>query len=147
LFRDRPFVLCPLPRTEPEALDRAFQLAECIGARPIVLDPAKHDRAVAGISHLPYAVAAALVNCVAATDDPVAWSLASSGFRDTSRLAGSDVEMMLDILLTNRDAVVDWLQRYAGHLHLLQSALASGDEAGLRALLAGAQHTRARLTI
>jgi prephenate dehydrogenase len=147
LYRDRPFVLCPLSRTAVEALARARRLAEAIGARPIILDPAVHDRAVAGISHLPYAAAAALVSCVAAADDPVAWSLASSGFRDTSRLASSDVEMMLDILLTNRDAVVDWLTRYAFQLDALASALAGGDEVRLRELLAAAQHTRAHLTV
>jgi prephenate dehydrogenase len=147
LFQDRPFVLCPLPRTAPEALERATLLALGTGARPIVLDPAAHDRAVAGISHLPYAAAAALVNCVSAADDSVAWSLASSGFRDTSRLAGSDVEMMLDILLTNREAVVDWLARYAVQLDQLRSAIAAGDEANLRELLAAAQRTRSRLTV
>jgi prephenate dehydrogenase len=144
LFRDRPFVLCPLPRTDPEALHRAVALAKSIGARPIVLDPAVHDRAVAGVSHLPYAAAAALVNCVAAAEDPVAWSLASSGFRDTSRLAGSDADMMLDILLTNRAAVVDWLERYAGQLDELKAALAAGNDVRLREMLAAAQQTRAR---
>ena len=147
LFRERPFVLCPLPRTAPEALERAIRLARDTRARPIVLDPAAHDRAVAGISHLPYAAAAALVNCVAAADDPVAWSLASSGFRDTSRLAGSDVEMMLDILLTNREAVVDWLTRYAIQVDQLRSAIAAGDESDLRGLMAAAQHARTRLTV
>jgi prephenate dehydrogenase len=112
-----------------------------------VLDPVVHDRAVAGVSHLPYAVAAALVNCVAAADDPIAWSLASSGFRDASRLAGSDAEMMLDILMTNRDAVADWLQEYAIQLERLRSALSGGDETGLRALLAVSQRARNALTV
>jgi prephenate dehydrogenase len=144
LFRNRPFVLCPLPRTDPEALERAVSLVNAIGAHPIVLDPAVHDRAVAGISHLPYAAAAALVNCVDAAEDSVVWSLASSGFRDTSRLAGSDVDMMLDILLTNRAAVVDWLGRYAVQLDELKFAVATEDEVRLRKLLAAAQHSRAR---
>lgn len=144
LFRNRPFVLCPLPRSEPAAVKRAVRLANAIGAHPIVLDPAAHDHAVAGISHLPYAAAAALVNCVDAAENAVLWSLASSGFRDTSRLAGSDVDMMLDILLTNRAAVVDWLGRYAAQLDRLTSALAMEDERALRTLLAAAQHSRAR---
>ena len=73
------------------------------------LDPAEHDRAVAAISHLPYLAAAGLVNAVAAGNDPLAWALAASGFRDTTRVAASDVQMMLDILMTNRDAVLEWL--------------------------------------
>jgi prephenate dehydrogenase len=144
LFHNRPFILCPLPRTAPAALEGAVKLADDIGARPIVLNPEVHDRAVAGVSHLPYAVAAALVNCVAVAENPVAWSLASTGFRDTSRLAGSDVEMMLDILLTNRASVVDWLERFALETDELRTALATGDEARLRELLAAAKHSRAR---
>jgi prephenate dehydrogenase len=147
VFRGRPFVLCPLPRTASEALERALRLVQSTGALPIVLDPSQHDRAVAGVSHLPYAAAAALVNCVAAADDPIAWSLASSGFRDTSRLAASDVEMMLDILLTNREAVVDWLKEYAVHVDQLRSALTVGDEPSLRELLAAAQRKRRSLVI
>jgi prephenate dehydrogenase len=146
LFRERAFALCPLARTAPEALDAATALARSVGARPLVVDPVLHDRAVAGISHLPYVAAAALVNCVTSSGDPLAWSLASSGFRDTSRLAASDVDMMLDILLTNREAVVDWLERYAGQLDVLRSALGSGDEAGLRELLVAAQRGRAGLS-
>jgi prephenate dehydrogenase len=147
LFLGRPFVLCPLPRTAPEALDRAIGLVKSICAQPIVLDPIVHDRAVAGISHLPYAAAVGLVNCVAAASDPVTWSLASSGFRDTTRLAGSDVDMMLDILLTNRVAVVDWLGKYTVKLDELKSALATEDEKTLRELLATAQQRRSRLSL
>jgi len=147
LFRNRPFVLCPLPRTQPLALQRAESLARAVGGRPIVLDPAIHDRAVAGISHLPYALAVALVRTVEAAADPVAWSLASSGFRDTSRLAASDADMMLDILLTNREAVVGWLDACTGQLSIVRDALAAGDETTLRACLAGAQTRRAGLTV
>jgi len=145
LFRDRPFVLCPLPRTAPAALERVLALVQATGARPIVLDPALHDRAVAAISHLPYAVSVALVNAVAAVDDPLAWSLAASGFRDTSRLAASDVEMMLDTLLTNREAVLDWLGAFQTQLAGLKMALTDRDEATLREQLVAAQARRARL--
>jgi prephenate dehydrogenase len=143
LFRGRPFVLCPLPRTAPAALERARALTQAVGARPLVLDPQTHDRAVAAISHLPYTVAVALVAAVDAAGDATAWSLAASGFRDTSRLAASDVEMMLDILLTNREAVLDWLNAFAGQLTGLREALAAGDEASLRDKLSAARRRRA----
>jgi prephenate dehydrogenase len=145
LFRGRPFVLCPLPRTSSAALDLARSLACAAGARPVILDPAVHDRAVAAISHLPYVAAVALVH--AAADDPVAWSLVSSGFRDTTRVAVCDVDMMLDILLTNREAVLVWLDAFAGQLAGLRAALDIGDEPGLRAQLAAARAWRADLTL
>ena len=79
------------------------------GPRALTLDPAAHDRAVAAISHLPYAAAVMLVNTLVAGNDALAWPLAASGFRDTTRVAASDVDMMLDVLLTNRAALLEWL--------------------------------------
>jgi prephenate dehydrogenase len=143
LYRERTFVLCPLPRTATGALETAIGLARAIGSRPLVLDPAAHDRAVASISHLPYAVSVALVNAVAAPNDPLAWTLAASGFRDTSRLAASDVEMMLDILLANRPAVLAALNAFQEQLAGLKSTLLTGDEAALRVHLSTAQARRA----
>ena len=142
LFEGTTFVLCPLPRTPAAALATATSLAEAVGARVQLLDPAEHDRAVAAISHLPYLAAAGLVDAVAAGDDPLALSLAASGFRDTTRVAASDVDMMLDILLTNRAAVLEWLSAYTGQLAALEALLRDGDEAGLRAHLSHAQQTR-----
>lgn len=142
LYRDKVFVLCRLPRTAQEAFDRAVALVTAIGARPVIADPVAHDRAAAAISHLPYAAAVALVNAEAAVGDPLARQLAASGFRDTTRLAASDVDMMLDILLTNRAAVLDWLAALQVQLTSLQEALSAGDEAALRAHLAAARARR-----
>ena len=145
LFHQRPFVLCPISRTAPAALELARSLALAIGARPVVLDPALHDRAVGAISHLPYALAVTLMTVVNAGRTPAAWSLAASGFRDTSRVAGSDVSMMLDILLTNREAVVEWLDAFAVPLAELRSELDRIDEAALRERLTAARENRIRL--
>ncbi len=145
LYRGRPFVLCPLDRTAPAALETARSLALAVGGRPLVLAPQAHDRAVAAISHLPYVAAAALVAAVDAAGDPLAWNLAASGFRDTTRVAASDVEMMLDILLTNRPAVLEWLDRFVGRLADLRAALAAEDEARLRTQLLAVQARRQSL--
>ncbi len=142
LYRNKTFVLCPLSRTSGAALAQARALVEAVGARPVILHPAAHDRAVAAISHLPYAVAAALVNTVSTADDPLARSLAASGYRDTTRLAASDVDMMLDILLTNRSAVLDWLDAYAAQLAGLRESLAAEDEPTLRTTLTRAHDHR-----
>ncbi|MCX7707958.1 MAG: prephenate dehydrogenase [Anaerolineae bacterium] len=142
LYRDKVFVLCRLPRTAQAAFDRALALVNAIGARPVIADPVAHDRAAAAISHLPYVAAVALVNAEAAVGDPLARQLAASGFRDTTRLAASDVEMMLDILLTNRAALLDWLDTLQRQLKNLQEALSAGDEAALRAQLAAARARR-----
>ena len=145
LFHQRPFVLCPVSRTAPAALELARSLALAAGARPVILDPAIHDRAVGAISHLPYALAVSLMSIVNAGNTPAAWSLAASGFRDTSRVAGSDVAMMLDILLTNREAVVAWLDAFAGQLSELRDELDHENEPALRDRLTAARENRIRL--
>jgi prephenate dehydrogenase len=147
LYTGKTFVLCPLPRTSSDALRTATALAEAAGSRVLVLDPAEHDRAVAAISHLPYLAAAALVNAVAAGNDPLAWSLAASGFRDTTRVASSDATMFLDILMTNRDAVLAWLELYGREMEALRGALEARDEAALRKKLAQASALRSRLKL
>jgi len=81
---------------------------------------------------------------VAERDDQV-WELVAGGFRDTSRVAASDVTMMLDILLTNRQAVADMMARFRRQLDTLDDLLASEDEAALRAWLQTAQEQRKRM--
>lgn len=142
LYRDKVFVLCPLERTALSALAQAAGLARAAGARPLRLDPAEHDRAVGAISHLPYVAAVALVNAVDARADGQVWELAASGFRDTSRLAASDVDMMLDTLLTNRASLLSWLDAYTTELRDLRAALDEGNEPGLRARLEQARSRR-----
>lgn len=144
LYEGAVFPLVPLERTSAEALAMAETLVEAVGATPIILDAARHDRLVAAISHLPYLVAAALARAAAdvAVEDPLAWTLAASGFRDTSRLAASDVTMMHDILVTNREPVIDMLQRYRAHLEGFIDLLANGDDEALRAVLEQAWQDR-----
>lgn len=148
LFQGKTFVLCPLPRTSRAALAQAQSMADAIGARAVVLDPAAHDRAVAAISHLPYAAAVALVNAVEANSAPAGlpWSLASSGFRDTTRLAASEVDMMLDVLLTNRDAVLEWLDIFQEQVTNLKIALIHGNGKSLHHLLQTAHTRRSGMT-
>jgi prephenate dehydrogenase len=147
LYEGKTFVLCPLPRTAASALAVAREMAEAAGSSVRLLSPEEHDRAVAAISHLPYLVAAALVSTVEDGGSPLAWELAASGFRDTTRVAASDVGMMLDIVMTNRHAILDWLGRYGRQLDELAAALETGDEARLRALLSAVQDRRSNLRL
>jgi prephenate dehydrogenase len=140
LYRGQTFVLCPTGRTTPAVAATAQALIAAIGARPILLDAADHDAIVAAVSHLPAIVAAALMR--AASDERL-WAISASGFRDTSRLAGSDPRMMLDILLTNREAILDALDTYQADLTVFRQALARSDEEALVDWLAAAQVTYA----
>ena len=138
LYRGQTFVLCRVPRAAPgeaaEAL--ALELVAAVGARPLWLDAAEHDRLVAAVSHLPAVLSAALMRAAA---DERQWTVSASGFRDAARLAGSNPRMMLDILLTNREAVLAALGAVRADLADFEAALAAGDEAALADWLAAAQ--------
>jgi prephenate dehydrogenase len=105
LFQDRPWLLTP-SRSEPRALRAVERLARAVGARPVVLSPAAHDRVVAFLSHVPQITAWALH--AAARGDAVTrrhLAQAGPGFRDMTRLAASPRGLWRDILAENRDEV------------------------------------------
>ncbi len=136
LYEQQTFVLCRSARTTPAAESLALELVAAIGARPVFLQPDDHDRIVAAVSHVPTLASAALMRVVADEDE---WDISASGFRDVSRLAGSDTRMMLDILLTNRPAILAALQVYRLDLALLAQLLDDGDESALADWLAEAR--------
>jgi prephenate dehydrogenase len=139
LFREQTFVLARNKRTNPQIEQLALAIIDRLGARPLFLPPAEHDQLVAVTSHLPYLISAALMHRAIAEDDARIWSVSASGFRDTSRLAGSDPRMMLDILLTNREAVLASLKAYQLGLAQVEELLRTEDEAALSAWLEEAQ--------
>jgi len=130
LYANRPWVICSTRRTTPAARIRALELVEAIGAIPVEMEPERHDKVVAAISHLPYLISASLVATVqrAASKTPEVWELAAGGFRDTSRMAASDIRMMSDILSTNTQAVATVLAMFRVQLGILETMLISKDE-------------------
>jgi prephenate dehydrogenase len=137
IYRGCTFILTPLPRTSEAALSLGRALAEAVGARPLALEPERQDFLVATVSHLPYLVACAMVNTADAktSPDPAAWEIVAGSFRDTSRVAASDVTMMTDILLTNREKVLEALDTYQAQLRDLTYLVETGDEEMLRTTL------------
>lgn len=131
LYQGATWPLTPLERTDRAATAGVKALVEAVGGRPVMLEADRHDRLVAAISHLPYLLAVSLVEVAdeMADEDDLVWSLAASGFRDTSRLAASDLAMMLDILATNRRYVAAMATRLHRRLGQLVTALEAGDVA------------------
>ncbi len=145
LFRNKPFVLTPPGHTSVRALAIAYELVERVGGRLLVMSAEHHDQLAALISHLPYAAAVSLVRTVLAAEDDQAWEMASSGFRDSTRLAASDLDMMVDILATNRGPVLKALSSYREQLDVLDQAIQSGDVERIRQALTAAREKRAGL--
>jgi prephenate dehydrogenase len=132
------------PRREADLAGFAPWLAvvEALGAHVEVLDAATHDAAVAAVSHLPFALSAALVRAAAAGPAwPAAQRLAASGFRDMARLAGGDPAMYAAIARTNPAAMLDVLDLLLAELGTLRGLLEGGD--GGQEWFAGARGLRA----
>ncbi len=117
LFADRPWVVVPGRVAGPGDVERVIALAEACRAWVIQLDALTHDRAVAGISHLPLILAAALVESVAGpgsgpprADWPAAAQLVAGGWRDMTRLARGDASMGAGIAVTNGTALAERLR-------------------------------------
>lgn len=145
LFRDRVTVVAPLPETAPDAVATVRTLWETCGARVIELDPARHDRIFAAVSHLPHVLAFALVAELASRPDaPDLFAHAASGFRDFTRIAGSSPEMWRDIAIANRAAILEALADYRAMLDRLTAAIAAGDGDALQRLFAQASDARRR---
>lgn len=138
LFQDHPFILVPHSRTNKEIISLSTQIIQSIGAYPVFLEPKKHDRIVAIISHLPYLLACGLVSAAEITakdENDIVWELSASGFKDTSRLAASDINMMVDILLTNRKAILNALNLFQNQLNKLEHLIAAEEEDLVRGIL------------
>lgn len=121
LFKEAPFALCALPSTTNEDRQIAEALVAAVGASDLWLDAQTHDFWVAATSHTSYLVA----NALAAVTPIQAKPLVGPGLRSTTRLAGSNIQMMMDILITNREAVVNHLDIYLKQLNILREFLAS----------------------
>jgi prephenate dehydrogenase len=115
-------VLCPAPHTSPAARRAALTLARACGAVPVFASAARHDAAMAVLSHLPQVVASLLA---ARTPDLGGdeLALAGQGFRDVTRLADSDPALWASILEGNRGPVAAEARRLAAHLEFLAGAL------------------------
>jgi prephenate dehydrogenase len=132
----------PDNRTQPEALEKVEFFWRLLSMRVRRLTPEAHDRLIGDVSHLPHAVAAALVRAQSAG----ALTLAGKGFLDTTRIAGGEAGLWRDILLDNRDNLRASLGRLRQDLDGLLALLERSDAEGLRAWLESAAKRREEIS-
>jgi prephenate dehydrogenase len=136
LFNGAAFALVPLDRTSTQARQVAHELVVAIGALPFWIDADTHDQWVAYTSHLPYLLA----NTLAYTAPPPVKPLVGPGFRSTTRLSGSNIPMMMDILKSNRTNILSALSTYTGFLQEVIELLRQEEWLELRErLMSGSQ--------
>jgi len=135
LYYAAPFLITPLERTSKRALSAANQIIEALGAKGKNIDAAGHDRVLASTSHLPFLLASAL----ALTTPDNFSSFVGTGFKSTSRVAGTSSSMMLGVLGSNRENVLNALHGLQNELANIESALSSNDLTKLESILKEAQ--------
>lgn len=144
LFEDRVWVLTPVSDTDPQRLAQVTAMAESLHAVVRLMDPDEHDRAVALCSHSPQVVASLLAGQLVEAS-AADMSVAGQGVRDTTRIAASDPDLWVRILIGNADHVADNLEAFARDVDAFRQALDQRDADGLRALLARGVQGQERL--
>ena len=128
LFRGKTWVVVPSVDAPEAAVQTVLGVVQVCGGTPVFMDADEHDSYVAAISHLPLTLASALFSVAFGS---AAWpelaGLASSGFRDTTRLASGSPEMAHDIVMTNRENMLHWIDRFQDELSRFRGMIASGE--------------------
>lgn len=124
LFRGRPCIVCRERDTDAEAAAIVAGMWQRVGMTMLEMTAEEHDRKTAAVSHLPHAAAVALV---LAAEKLGGWDVASTGFRDTARLASSNPGMRRDIMLENRSALRHAIATLRQELARLDQHLETGD--------------------
>lgn len=148
LFEGKRCVICPTPLSREESLAVIERLWIAMGAEPVRMDAALHDRVLAAGSHLPHVAAYTLAATLGGLGPKVIEGmqrLPTSSLRDTTRVAASSPVMWRDIFLDNRDEVLPLVDALQRQIEALRAAIEAGDGARIGELLEAAKAGRDRL--
>jgi prephenate dehydrogenase len=147
LFESAVWFLTPTAATDPARYRAVHAFVASLGAIPVAVDPEAHDRLLAVTSHLPHALANALLNQAGATriesHEPL--DAAGGSFRDMTRVAGANPRIWVDIFLANAEALGAALAEHRRRVEQLERALAAGDSGYVARWIAEAAGNRRRL--
>jgi cyclohexadieny/prephenate dehydrogenase len=130
LFQNRWCIVTPPEPTNLLLLTRLVEFWEALGANVEMMDAQHHDLVLAVTSHLPHLIAYTIVGTASDLEDVTQSEVikySAGGFRDFTRIAASDPTMWRDVFLSNKDAVLEMLQRFTEDLTALQKAIRVGD--------------------
>ncbi len=143
LYVNHKVILTPEPNVDADALARVEKLWQAGGAEVLQMSVERHAQVLARTSHLPHLLAFSLVDTLARQDERLdIFRYAAGGFRDFTRIAGSDPVMWRDIFIANREAVLSSLDDFEAGLKRLRYAVESGDSDALIATFDRASHAR-----
>lgn len=143
LFTGRKVILTPSIDTSPRAVATINQLWRLLGAEVLGMGVRKHDEVLAATSHLPHALAYAIVDVLITQDESDdIFRYAAGGFADFSRLASSNPQMWSDIFIANAEATEKVLNNYIERLIVLKNAIHDKDHDFLLTMFERSKETR-----
>ncbi|RCV86506.1 bifunctional prephenate dehydrogenase/3-phosphoshikimate 1-carboxyvinyltransferase [Billgrantia montanilacus] len=143
LYVNHKVILTPSAETAPAAVARVRTLWQACRAQVLEMDVERHDQVLARTSHLPHLLAFSLVDTLARQDERLEiFRYAAGGFRDFTRIAGSDPVMWRDIFVANREAVLASLDEFEAGVSRLRRAVEAGDGDAMLAIFDRASHAR-----
>ncbi len=145
LFRGRWCILTPVDGTDAAAVAMVTALWQAVGANVEMMDARHHDLVLAVTSHLPHLIAYTIVGTASDLEGVTQGEVikySAGGFRDFTRIAASDPVMWRDVFLSNKDAVLEMLQRFTEDLTQLQRAIRWDDGDALQTLFTRTRDVR-----
>ncbi len=143
LFEDHRVILTPTGSQSDRHLQRVRDLWTGVGAEVDEMSAEHHDKILAATSHLPHILAFTLVDQLASMEEQTeVLRYAAGGFRDFSRIAGSDPVMWRDILIANRESIISRIDEFETHLEKLKAALGDSSPEQIQEIFERAQKTR-----
>ncbi|MFN3571078.1 MAG: prephenate dehydrogenase [Polaromonas sp.] len=148
LYFGKQVILTPIERTFTVQLEKAVNVWTALGCNVIKMSPQSHDAAYAAVSHLPHLIAFALINSISGQAQGKDYlSLAGPGFRDFTRIAASDPKMWRDILVANKEELLEQSRIFQNTLKDLEKLIGAADGDALEERIDQASHTRANWRI
>ncbi|WP_066558555.1 prephenate/arogenate dehydrogenase family protein [Croceicoccus bisphenolivorans] len=129
LFRNRWCIITPCEQSDVASTERVITFWRELGATVETMAPDHHDLVLAVTSHVPHLIAYTIVGTASDLEDVTRSEVikySAGGFRDFTRIAASDPTMWRDVFLSNKDAVLEILQRFSEDLTALQRAIRWG---------------------
>ena len=127
LFRGRPWIFTPAVASPAATIERLFQFAQGLGARPMTMEAGEHDRLMAFVSHLPQLASSALMDVVGHAAAADGLRLAGRGLADSTRLASSPASVWREVCASNADVIGAALDVLIARLSELRGDLEKGD--------------------
>ncbi len=148
LYTSKQVILTPIERTLTVQLQKAVDVWTALGCHVVKMSPQAHDAAYAAVSHLPHLIAFALINGIMGQEHGKDYmALAGPGFRDFTRIAASDPTMWRDIMIANREELLEQSKIFQQTLRSLEQLISGGNGDALEALIEQASETRANWRI